>query len=120
MVLLVSFIMWKIKFYMAILTLYRNMKKYLIILMVTLLQSCATSPPVQELSDARQAIAVAREAGASEHAPGVLKAAETYLDSALRNLAKKEYELAKLDAIEAKKDALNALAVAASSSDKSN
>lgn len=83
-----------------------------------LVSACAAGPPVQEMSDARQAIAVAREAGASEHAPDALRAAETYLDSALRNLAKKEYEQARIDAIEAKKDALNALAVAAGSLSK--
>ena len=83
-----------------------------------LVSACAAGPPVQEMSDARQAIAVAREAGASEHAPVALRAAETYLDSALRNLAKKEYERARIDAIEAKKDAINALSVTAGSLSK--
>ena len=61
-----------------------------------LVSSCAAGPPVQEMSDARQAIAVAREAGAADHAPDALRAAQAYLDSALRNLAKKEYDLATL------------------------
>ncbi len=44
--------------------------------------ACETAPPVQEMSDARQAIAVAREAGAAERAAFHLKAAEDYLESA--------------------------------------
>lgn len=64
------------------------------------------------MSDARQAIAVAREAGASEHAPLDLRAAEDFLDSALRNLSRKEYALARIDAIEAKNKALTALEIA--------
>jgi hypothetical protein len=74
------------------------------------LSACGTGPPVQEMSDARQAITVAREAGASEHAPTDLRAAEDYLDSALRNLSKKAYAEARDDAVEAKNRALAALA----------
>ena len=74
-----------------------------------ILAACSSGPPVQEMSDARQAIAVAREAGASEHAPTDLRAAEDYLDSALRNLSKKAYGQARIDALEAKNKALEAL-----------
>ena len=91
-----------------------------VLAVLCLISSCAAGPPVQEMSDARQAIAVAREAGAADHAPDALRAAQEYLDSALRNLAKKEYELAKINAIEAKKDAQNALALAAGSSTKNS
>ena len=73
------------------------------------LSACGTGPPVQEMSDARQAISVAREAGASQHAPEALRAAENHLDSALRNLSKKEYKQARVEAIEAKNRALDAL-----------
>ena len=61
------------------------------------------------MSDARQAIAVAREAVASRVATAELHAAEDYLDSALRHLSRKAYELARSDAIEAKNKALAAL-----------
>jgi uncharacterized protein YgbK (DUF1537 family) len=74
------------------------------------LSACGTGPPVQEMSDARQAISVAREAGASQYAPDDLRAAENHLDSALRNLSKKEYKQARVEAIEAKNRALAALA----------
>ena len=76
--------------------------------------ACTSGPPVQEMSDARQAIAVAREAGASEHAATDLRAAEDYLDSALRNLSRKEYKLARTEAVEAKNRALTALEIAES------
>lgn len=71
---------------------------------------CSVGPPVQEMSDARQAISAAREAGASDAAPEELRAAEDYLDSALRNLTRKEYGLARDDAREAKDKAVAALA----------
>ena len=82
---------------------------------VLILAACSSGPPVQEMSDARQAIAVAREAGASEHAPTDLRAAEDYLDSALRNLSKKAYGQARVDALEAKNKALTALEITESS-----
>ena len=74
-----------------------------------IVSACAAGPPVQEMSDARQAIAVAREAGASKFAAVELHAAEDYLNSALRHLSRKAYELARSDAIEAKNKALAAL-----------
>jgi Tfp pilus assembly protein PilF len=72
--------------------------------------ACSSGPPVQEMSDARQAITAAREAGAAQLAPGELRDAEDRLDSALRNLSRKDYALARDDAIGAKNSALMALA----------
>src|SRR5690606_7030009 len=43
---------------------------------------CATSPPVQEMSDAREAIAAAEEASAAELAPGPLSDARRFLETA--------------------------------------
>jgi len=71
--------------------------------------ACETSPPVQEMSDARQAIDAAREAGAAERAAYELEAAEQYLQSAERRLDSHEFGQARLDAINAKNRALNAL-----------
>jgi hypothetical protein len=84
-------------------------------LLLLALGACGTNPPVQEMSDARQAIAVAREAGAAEYAAVDLRAAEDYLDSALRNLSRKDYALARADAVEAKAKAMSALASAEAS-----
>ncbi len=69
---------------------------------------CQTAP-VQEMSDARQAITVAREAGAEEYAADDLKAAVNYLQSAENFLYKREYNLARRDALQAKSSALDAL-----------
>lgn len=80
--------------------------------MLCVLAACGTGPPVQEMSDARQAIAVAREAGAAEHAAADLNAAERYLESAQRNLSERAYHAAREDALKAKLKALDALAAA--------
>ncbi len=74
------------------------------------LSACGSGPPVQEMSDARQAIAVAREAGAASHAAEDLSAAEAYLESAQRNLSERAYGEARQDALKAKLKALDALA----------
>ena len=71
--------------------------------------ACETGPPVQEMSDARQAITVAREAGAEEYAADDLKAAVNYLQSAESFLYEREYDLARRDALQAKSSALDAL-----------
>ena len=61
------------------------------------------------MSDARQAIAVAKEAGAEELAAFHLKAAEDYLDSAEQALNERAYFEARRDAKQAKMKALDAL-----------
>ncbi len=76
---------------------------------VALAASCETTPPVQEMSDARQAIAVAIEAGAEEKAAFHLRAAETYLESAEQRLNARKYAEARYDAKQAKMKALDAL-----------
>ncbi len=73
------------------------------------LTACETTPPVQEMSDARQAIAVAKEAGAEEYAAFHLKAAEDYLDTAKKALDDGQYSEARRNAKHAKVKALDAL-----------
>ena len=73
------------------------------------LTACETTPPVQEMSDARQAIAVAKEAGAAELAAFHLRAAEKYLASAEERLGERAYNQARRDAKQAKMKALDAL-----------
>jgi hypothetical protein len=75
---------------------------------------CGTSPPVQEMSDARQAIAAAKNAGAEQSAAEDLRAAEAFLDSAQRKLSERAYAQARRDALHAKSKALAALAAAES------
>jgi hypothetical protein len=78
--------------------------------LIILDSGCASGPPVQEMSDARQAISIAREAGAASSAPEDLRQAETLLDSAEKNLANRAYSQARRDAMQAKEKALHALA----------
>jgi hypothetical protein len=73
------------------------------------LSACETAPPVQEMSDARQAIAVAKEAGAADRAAFHLRAAEKYLASAEVKLGEHAYNQARRDAKQAKMKALDAL-----------
>lgn len=80
-----------------------------VLLMVT---GCETAP-VQEMSDARQAISVAREAGAEDYAAAELEAAIGYLESAERSLNERDYSSARLNAVQAKENALTALELSA-------
>lgn len=70
---------------------------------------CQTAPPVQEMSDARQAIMAARDAGAEEKAPDELNQAIEHLQSAEVALADKAYARARRDALVAKGRAIDAL-----------
>jgi hypothetical protein len=76
---------------------------------LVLISGCATAPPIQEMSDARQAIAAAKEAGAEQHAAETLSHAELMLDTAETYLQRGVYWQAKRDAIGAKDKAFEAL-----------
>ena len=76
---------------------------------VTLAVAACQTAPVQEMSDARQAIDVAREAGAEEHAAEDLKTAVEHLAKAEESLSLRQYEQARADAVRAKSSALDAL-----------
>jgi len=89
----------------------------LLIAILLIAAGCGTSPPVQEMSDARQAIAAAKEAGAEQTAAEDIRAAEAYLDSAQRKLTERAYAQARRDALQAKSKALAALATTESSDD---
>lgn len=72
------------------------------------------SAPVQEMSDARQAITVAQKAGAEELAPNDLKAAMDYLESAEGFINQHRYDKARSEAVNAKASALDALRLSSS------
>lgn len=74
--------------------------------------ACGATAPVQEMSDARQAIAAAKDAGAAQSAAEELRVAESFLDSAQRKLFERAYAEARSDALQAKSKALAALAIA--------
>lgn len=83
------------------------------VLLATLLMAaaCETAPPVQEMSDARQAIAVAREVGAETHATEELSEAERHLQSAEQQLNARHYSDARRYALEAKARAQDAIKI---------
>ena len=80
--------------------------------------ACQTAPPVQEMSDARQAISAAKEAGAAELAAADLEAAIELLDSAEQSINSRNYAQARRDALAAKAKAHSALRLSAA--DKEN
>ncbi len=90
----------------------------IIVALFALLYACGTAAPVQEMSDARQAIAAAKEAGAEDHAAEDLRAAEAFLDSAQRNLSERAYGSARRDATLAKEKARKALEVSEGSDEQ--
>lgn len=79
------------------------------VLAALLILAGCQSAPVQEMSDARQAISVAKKAGAAELAPTDLKAALDYLHSAEGFISERRYDMARRDAVNAKASALEAL-----------
>lgn len=81
------------------------------VLAVLLLAACATAP-VQEMSDARQAIQAAEDAGAAESAPQALSDAIRLLSSAEQKLQIRAYSSARHDAREARRRAAEALRAA--------
>jgi len=80
---------------------------------------CQTAPPVQEMSDARQAITAAKEAGAEEYASEALAAAVGFLESAEESISSKSYARARRDALEAKARAHDALKLSEAGRDQS-
>jgi len=73
-----------------------------------LITACAVTPPVQEMSNARQSIRAAKDANAEKLATNVLSEAQQRLESAIRELDAGEYEKARVLALEAKHLALKA------------
>ena len=76
---------------------------------VVCLAGCAGAP-VQEMSDARQAIAAARAAGATTASSPDFYAAEAAIGRAENHLQAEEFTRARLAAMEAKRHAAAALA----------
>ena len=77
-----------------------------------LMTACATTPPVQEMSDARQAISAAEQAAAAERAPDVLSEARRLLAEAEQQIRAEAYGLARANALRARNRAVQALELA--------
>ena len=71
--------------------------------------ACATAPPVQEMSDARQAITAAREAGAARVDAAALERAEQQLAAAEARLQRHAWWDARRLALDARETAVSAL-----------
>lgn len=73
---------------------------------------CATAPPTQEMSDARQALDAARQAEATRHAPDALEGAENLLSQAEDKLGAGAFTQAQRTALAAKEEATKARTMA--------
>ena len=82
----------------------------LVLVGVACLLGCSTAPPVQEMSDARQAIAAAAAAGATRGTSPDYDAAQAAIARAEEHLQAQEYARAHFDALQAKHHAAAALA----------
>ncbi len=76
--------------------------------MVILLLLACSSAPIQEMSDARQAISAASQAGAENRSPSILYRAKQNLIVAENALERGEYNAAKKSALKAKEQAVKA------------
>lgn len=83
------------------------MKNYLISLMIVFtLSACATLPPLQEMSNARQTIAAAKEMNSTAEQSQKIQEAERLLSRAERRMEVNLYESARQDALRAQKEAI--------------
>ena len=80
----------------------------LFLFVVVFLGACSIVPPVQEMSDARQALEAAREAQADKYAEQKLRSAEDSMELATKTLNQGEYEAARMAASVAKALAIKA------------
>ncbi len=79
------------------------MSRFIVVLVgVACLLGCQTGPPVQEMSDARQAIVAAAAAGATRGSSPEYDAAQAAIARAEAHLQAQEYARARLAAMQAK------------------
>jgi hypothetical protein len=86
-----------------------NMLRVLLTLTVLVAAGCVTAPPVQEMSDARQAISAAEEADAGRVAAATLAEARRFLAEAEQQIQQQAYGPARMNAVRAKNRAVLAL-----------
>jgi len=90
------------------------MKNISLLLCLVVLVACVFTPPVQEMSDARQAIRSAEEAGAARFSSKQLVDAQESLKQAEYWLAQKAYGNARQYALNARDEAILAREIALS------
>lgn len=89
---------------------FRGFRRLLAIAGLVASAACVTAPPVQEMSDARQAISAAEQASAGRLAPDSLGDARRLLAEAERQLQQQAYGPARMNAVRARNRAAQALA----------
>ena len=72
---------------------------------------CTTSPPIQEMSDARQSVEAAESVGAEKLAPDALVSAQQLLSKAQNDLEAGQYEEAQKGALAAREAARQAVVI---------
>ena len=87
------------------------------ILLLGWISGCVTSPPVQEMSDARQAIMAAEAANAEQYAATDLADARRFLDMAEQLIEDEVYGAARMNAVRARNRAARALETAQSATE---
>lgn len=89
---------------------HKNTNKMLRVMAAALVVAgCVTAPPVQEMSDARQAIRAAEQADAERTAPDALADARRFLEEAEQQIQDGAYGPARMNAVRAKNRATLAL-----------
>jgi hypothetical protein len=86
-----------------------KMPRALLTLIALVIAGCVTAPPVQEMSDARQAISAAEQANADRVAAATLADARRFLAEAEQQIQQQSYGPARMNAVRAKNRALLAL-----------
>jgi hypothetical protein len=77
--------------------------------MALIVTGCVTSPPAQEMSDARQTIAAAEEVDAARLSPVPLTDARRFLALAETQIRDRSFSMARTNAVRAKNRAIDAL-----------
>lgn len=89
---------------------FSTLRATLVVLGSVFVAACAsTPPPVQEMSDARQAVEAAREAGAERYAPQLYRRSVELLAGAQRTLEAQGYTQARNQALGARRLAMEAM-----------
>jgi hypothetical protein len=86
-----------------------KMSRALLTLIALVAAGCVTAPPVQEMSDARQAISAAEQADAGRVAGDTLADARRFLAEAEQQIQQQAYGPARMNAVRAKNRAVLAL-----------
>jgi hypothetical protein len=86
-----------------------KMPRALLTLIALVVAGCVTAPPVQEMSDARQAISAAEQANAGSVAADTLADARRFLAEAEQQIQQQSYGPARMNAVRAKNRAVLAL-----------